>query len=206
MSLVQGKEALFDEVFDSQKNFRVLLDSMSRPGEVFMLKEHCFDKFPEYFNPHVLTILKTLCDNNVTLFSCSRSFQNYLQINTGAELTDSANTSDYALFDGSEYYLCFTGVNTGTQEFPENSTTAILTVRSLAEGLCPDFCEDTLILRMKGPGIKYINTLFVNGLDCRYASSFISINRGFPQGFDMILVDLEGRIACLTRTTRLEVA
>lgn len=54
------KEASFDEVFDSQRCFKILMDAMSRPGQVFRLQEHHFSKSPEGFNSNILTILKTL--------------------------------------------------------------------------------------------------------------------------------------------------
>ena len=200
------KESLFDEVFDSQKNFRILLDAMSRPGKVVSLHPHSFGRFPQGFNPHVLTLMKTLCDNNVTIFTYDRTYQNYLQANTGSEPVDNPAMADYALFGGRRYSGGFSKLKTGTPEFPEDSTTTIVTVDSLAEGVCGDFSDNTLVLRLKGPGIKHSNTLFINGLDSEYAAVFSSLNRAFPLGLDLILADTEGRISCLARTTRLEVA
>lgn len=200
------KEALYDEVFDSQKNFRVLLDAMSRPGKVASLHPHRFGKFPEGFNPHVLTLMKTLCDNSVTIFSHDKSYEDYLQANTGAETVSSPAMADYALFGGLRYSGAFARLKTGVPEFPEDSATAIVTVDSLAAGACGDFCDDTLALRLKGPGIKNSNTLFINGMDGEYAAVFSNLNRVFPLGLDLILADPEGRISCLTRTTKLEVA
>jgi alpha-D-ribose 1-methylphosphonate 5-triphosphate synthase subunit PhnH len=201
------KEALFDEVFHSQKNFRVLMDGMSRPGKIFKLNKHCFSKSPEGFNANVLTILKTLGDNNVT-FSMgnfkSDVLQRYIEVNTGMVSVES-NEAYYVLFDWEEFDKNICYINTGTLEFPENSATVIISAESILNGQYEGRFIDNVEIHMTGPGIKDINTVTIVGLDKNYIKSIVEANSVFPLGIDAIFVDNEGNIACMPRTTKAEV-
>lgn len=59
---------------------------------------------------------------------------------------------------------------------------------------------------MKGPGIKDINIVTVAGLDKKYVQYVMEINAVFPLGIDLILVDDEGNMICMPRTTEAEVS
>lgn len=201
------KEASFDEVFDSQSNFRILMDGMSRPGKIYKLNRHNFSKSPEGFNANVLTVLKTLGDNSIT-FSLggfnNEAIQSYIEINTGMAPAE-IDKADFALFDGSEFSQGICSVNTGTLEFPENSATVIIAVDSILCGQHIDTFTYTAELHMTGPGIKDKNTVVIAGLDKKYVMNISEANTVFPLGIDVIFVDGEGNITCMPRTTKAEV-
>ena len=198
------KEASFDEVFDSQRNFRTLMDGMSRPGKIFKLYKHNFLKSPEGLNPNVLTVLKTLGDNNITFSHNNETVERYIEINTGM-LPDEIDKADYVLFDGKEFNQSICSVNTGSLEFPENSATVIITVESILSGLYKNTFMNKTELHMTGPGVKDRNIVTVEGLDKKYLKSISEINSVFPLGIDVIFVDTEGNITCMPRTTKAEV-
>lgn len=209
------KEINFNEVFDSQWCFRILTDSMSKPGRLFRLEQYIFPGAPEGFNPGMLTVLKTLGDNTVS-FSAGNYHNNvhrYVELNTGMQLAEIEH-ADYILFRGTEYDQSFCAVNEGSLEFPEDSATVIIAVKRVFRGQQPEngscgspCCSgEQLVLHMTGPGIKDMNRVSVTGFDALYLSNLADKNAIFPLGIDMIIVDEEGNIICIPRTTKVEVA
>jgi alpha-D-ribose 1-methylphosphonate 5-triphosphate synthase subunit PhnH len=205
---VRVREVGFDEVFDSQATFRVLLDSMSRPGKVSQLPRCAYQAPPRGFCPPALTLLKTLCDHRVS-FSIGGAHARaewirYLEVNLATPFTIVEN-ADYVLFDGASYDGGFSRLNRGSREFPESSATALLCVLQVSQE--PHDTESPVCdLVLAGPGVKDTIRLSVAGLDPAYATERQKANRHFPLGVDLFLLDPEGRVAGIPRTSTVEVA
>lgn len=201
------KEAAFDDVYDSQKNFRILMDAMSRPGEIFKLCDNYFSNTPQELNSNFLTILKTLGDNTVS-FSLgnmeSEAIKKYIEVNTGMEFMY-LSEADYVLFRGWEFDESFFELNLGTYEFPERSATVIVETENILSGVFKESFRSKVEITMRGPGIKDKNIVTICGLDKKYAEGLGDINSMFPLGIDVIFVDSEGNLTCVSRTTKLEV-
>ncbi len=202
------REVGFDEVFDSQATFRALLDSLSSPGKVCQIPRCAYQAPPPGFCPPALSILKTLCDHRVS-FSIGGEIARadwirYLEVNLATPFRIIEN-ADYVMFDGGAYDAGFARMNRGSLEFPESSATALLCVLKVsrdgedAEGPACD-------LVLSGPGVKVQATLSFSGLDPAFAVERQKANRHFPLGVDLFLVDAEGRVAAIPRTSTLEVA
>lgn len=201
------KEAAFDEVVDSQRSFKTLMDAMSRPGQLYRLQEHHFSKAPENFNPNILTVLKTLGDNNITFSSCNlkdETVQRYIEVNTGV-IPAEVNEADYILFDGGKFDGNICSAKAGSLEFPENSATVIFAVKRILCGQYKGNDMDRIELHMKGPGIKDVNIVTIIGLDKKFVQGTIEMNSVYPLGIDLIFVDEEGSIICMPRTAKAEV-
>ncbi|MBZ4653819.1 MAG: phosphonate lyase system protein PhnH [Peptococcaceae bacterium] len=202
------KETGFNIVFDSQQVFRLLMDAMSRPGKINKLADYGFTRIPSGFNPYVLALLKTLSDNTVT-FSIAgdrkEPWESYLEINTGAKL-ESVNQADFVVFQGPIFSQDILTIKRGTLEFPEDSATAIISVDSLGEKEDSILTAPASTFTMRGPGIKDFIILNIGGLDKRFGQALAEVNAIFPLGIDIIMVDVEGQLACIPRTTQVEVA
>ena len=111
----------FDEVFDSQKTFRVLLDSMSRPGRLYNIPERDHGEAPDGLNPFLVTILKTLCDNRVSFSvpggSPRDAWISYLSWNCEAPFMP-PERADFVLCEGTRFSPDFASLKRGTLEFP----------------------------------------------------------------------------------------
>lgn len=205
---VQGlKEADFDEVYDSQKNFRILMDSMSRPGEVFKLCSNNFINAPIGFNSNFLTILKTLGDNTVSFNLANmknEEIQKYIEVNTGMNAANLSD-ADYVLFKGWEFDEGILELNLGSFEFPEKGATAIIETENILRGEFRESFRSKVEITMRGAGIEDRNIVSICGLDKRYIEELENINSMFPIGVDVIFIDSEGNLTCLCRTTKLEV-
>jgi alpha-D-ribose 1-methylphosphonate 5-triphosphate synthase subunit PhnH len=202
------RESGFDDVFDSQAVFRMLLDSMSRPGKICRLPSHPYKAPPQGFCPPALSILKTLCDHRVTFsiggVHARAEWIRYLEVNLASSFRN-VEKADYVLLDGASYDGAFALLNRGSVEFPESSATALLSVTALAEGV--DSSEAPICdLVLTGPGVDGKTRLSVSGLDPAYAAERSRTNRHYPLGIDLFLVDPEGRVAGIPRTSTVETA
>ncbi|MGA2615058.1 MAG: phosphonate C-P lyase system protein PhnH [Spirochaetia bacterium] len=201
------RETAFDEVFDSQATFRVLLDSLSRPGTIRILPLRPYESAPAGFCPPALSILKTMCDHRVS-FSVGSSglrpdWVSYLSMNLATPFRH-VDVADYVLFEGERFDADFTRLNRGTPEFPEFSATALLCVGRLSEEGDPG--RAGYALRLSGPGVKDAAILSVTGLDPRYLEERSKANMFYPMGIDLLLVDKDGRVAGIPRTSSAEPA
>lgn len=201
------KESSFDDVYDTQHNFRALMDAMSRPGTIFKLKKHGFSLNQRLFNPNILTVLKTLGDKNVTFCLGTiydEEYTTYIEINTGMRPV-AIEYADYAVFYGKFYDDAISRVNTGTLEFPESSSCVIISVEKILEGAGLESAAGHKLIKMKGPGIKDASKISLTGFDLKFARMITKLNAAFPLGTDVIFAGEDGNIACMPRTSMIEV-
>lgn len=176
---------------DAQANFREALDCLSRPGSIGKLTSAAF---PAPRARHAYALLLALADQEVSIAVSGgdETLARFASLGTGSRQAD---------WQKALYVLCLQDpdeqlltLRRGTDELPEDGATAILCVQSLAEG------QD---LRLSGPGIDGNVSLSVSGLS---ATSVVARNQAcesYPLGIDLFLVDPEGRLAGIPRTTRI---
>jgi alpha-D-ribose 1-methylphosphonate 5-triphosphate synthase subunit PhnH len=201
------REIGFDEVFDSQATFRALLDSMSRPGKICHLPLRPYQAPPNGLCPPALTILKTLCDHRVS-FSLGVGNETpelirYLEVNLATPFQP-VEKADYVLFDGAGFDARFSRLNCGSLEFPEKSATALICVTRLSAGQ-GEREGPSCSLVLTGPGVKEKARLSAAGLDPGYVTERQKTIRYFPMGVDLFLVDSEGKVAGIPRTSAVEI-
>jgi alpha-D-ribose 1-methylphosphonate 5-triphosphate synthase subunit PhnH len=201
------RETAFDDVFDSQKIFRVLMESMSRPGSIHRFAPIQYAGTPNGFNPFVLSVLKTLCDTNVTFAIVDepcRDWTRYVERNTATRITSPRN-ADYVVCLGNRMPDCFPLVKRGTLEYPERGATVLLVVESIRHTLSGEMTRPCGILRMEGPGIKGTRVIALSNLDVEYIHTLARSNTHPPMGIDTFFVDTEGNISGAPRSARMEV-
>ncbi|MGO9412484.1 MAG: phosphonate C-P lyase system protein PhnH [Spirochaetia bacterium] len=200
------RETAFDEVFDSQATFRVMLDCLSRPGNIRTVPARPYELAPAELCPPVLSLLKTVCDHRVSFSIGSPASRPdwvaYLEMNLSTPFRQ-VNEAEYALFEGGTFDPDFSRLNRGTLEFPESSATAFICVQRLSDEKPSGVPSREL--RVKGPGVRDLTVLSVTGLDARYLEERSEANRFYPLGIDLFLVDAEGRVAGIPRTSAVEV-
>jgi len=203
---IQLKEKQFDEVFDSQAIFRNLIDAVARPGRIYTLDKIAFEHTPVDLNPFVLSVFRTLCDNNVLIGGAgfNEGWLEYLRINT-ATLLAAIDEADYLLFDGTLFAEDFSRLNVGDLEFPEVGATVVLLVKTLSDENGERSDSELLTLKMKGPGIKNETFLRITGLDIKYIETSNHLKEFYPMGVDLILLDTSGKIAAIPRSIKVEV-
>jgi alpha-D-ribose 1-methylphosphonate 5-triphosphate synthase subunit PhnH len=192
---------VIDLVQDTAKSYRKLLDSFSRPGEIFSLADYTknIDIETPFFDSTLL-ISYILLDGEVSYNIVDP------KVRESKDLISRLTYSNLKSFEQSDYiFLTLNGdqelkkeailqSKVGSFENPHKSATIICEVESLFEG-------DSYIL--KGPGIKTQNKIHLN-----FLNDWLKIrnfkNKEFPLGIDMIFIDREDNLMSIPRTTEMK--
>ncbi len=189
--------------FESQYVFRLLLDSMARPGKINELRRRisCKDSFPQE-HLTVMAVAGTLLDSEVTfapLGGKMKELAPHISLLTESRVAE-PEEADFLLSDGlypATEILC---ARRGTLLFPEGGATIILEVEELlADGTDAD--TDVIV---EGPGVPEKRYFSVRGLFPENLAFVQEANEEFPLGVDAILVSRSNRVACLPRSVRFE--
>jgi alpha-D-ribose 1-methylphosphonate 5-triphosphate synthase subunit PhnH len=164
-----------DPVGQAQASFRAVLDAMARPGTLVQAGQGLIPPAP--LDPATGAVLLTLVDHetSVWLDTASAGARDWIAFHCGAGFTDAWPQADFAL---ALALPDLTTLSPGTHEQPETAATLILQVGSLTEGAR---------YRLRGPGLRAINTLLVSGLPADFVEIWQRNRAGFPLGVDLVL-------------------
>jgi alpha-D-ribose 1-methylphosphonate 5-triphosphate synthase subunit PhnH len=202
----------YDEVFDSQKHYRTLLDCLARPGLIGQLDDVMLDVPPFYNRATALTLL-TLFGGDTTYALVQSEAQasaapvapdcGFIRRETGAKAVPVDQADFLILFDAAVLPQ-LTNVRIGTLSYPDLGATAIVQV----EGISPAPMQGSLRLRLTGPGIETETIVFVSGAAAEFFAARAHLNHEFPMGLDIVLTcDSLSAGPCvlgLPRTTRVD--
>ncbi len=184
----------FDEVLDTQKVFRLLLEAMANPGRRCSIKEQSQKLYGK--QPALLAVAMTLLDNGIS-FSAPNNPELTEQI---VLLTHARETSpgraDYIFLSSEEVlFECMVAAKDGTLENPHESATIIL-AKPTGEA------EHTLTIR--GPGVDgqqrvYMPAVVSRALTCRTQQGY-----EYPRGIDLIFLFPGDEVCCVPRLVRME--
>jgi alpha-D-ribose 1-methylphosphonate 5-triphosphate synthase subunit PhnH len=185
-----------DKVLSAQTTFRSVMDAMARPGSV-----HCIASasgMPPGMMRGTAAIALTLFDHDTPLWLDPRMSEaaevaKWLKFHTSAPVVTDPSICSFALIGNAGALPALDRFSFGTNEYPDRSTTLILQVESLREGLAFELC---------GPGIDGTAVLqaTIEPLDL---FARLAINTAlFPRGIDVVLV-ADDAIVAIPRTTRL---
>lgn len=184
-----------EPVFHAQSVFRMLMDGMARPGTVNAI-------IPEVEPPAPLgmaagALALTLCDHDTPVWMtqglAKSALGEWLRFHTGAPLTREKAEARFAFAEANAPLSSFGLFSTGTQEYPDRSTTLILEVAALDKGRA---------LTLTGPGIKDRATIAPLGLPETFLRQWTENRSLFPRGIDLVLTS--GRqMLCLPRTCQI---
>ena len=181
-------------VFDSQSTFKQVMDAMARPGSIAEITVAAAPPSP--MGPAAGAIALTLADHD-TLVHLSPAMieagvQSWLAFHTGALVTDDRNEAAFAFVEAGGQMPPLSTFASGTQDYPDRSTTIVLELTDLTGG------EP---LELVGPGIDGAMEIAPSGLpqhfDCMWRENVAL----FPRGVDLILA-AGTKILCLPRTTK----
>jgi alpha-D-ribose 1-methylphosphonate 5-triphosphate synthase subunit PhnH len=174
-----------------QSVFRALINCMSRPGTIGSLPLNTLQSSP---NPAVTAIVRCLVDHEVSfsVVNGDRVFSEQLLRFTGSRQAE-PDSADFIIEMDPTSIDAVNSAKIGTDEFPNESATVIVSVDSLASG--------PLTIHLTGPGVKSRRSLPVRGVTSAVVRAISDRNQDFPLGIDVVLVDADGRIACIPRTS-----
>jgi alpha-D-ribose 1-methylphosphonate 5-triphosphate synthase subunit PhnH len=211
------REVLYDEVFDGQKHYRSILDSMARPGKINRLEPVRLEpvrlepvrlepvrlETPPGLNTASALVAFALMDADSTfdVVNMPHGEGPYLSSNTNARRTE-VEDAHFIFARANEAPDFLDAADCGSLLYPDTSATLILQVGHAAATPLPDAWRLTL----EGPGIHGRTDLYVQGVNTDLLLALQARNAEFPLGLDAILtfVDSMGApcAAALPRTTR----
>ena len=185
-----------EPVFESQATFKLLMDCMARPGTIGSIEARSNPPAP--MRPGAGAIALTLCDHDTPVHLSSvmieAGVQGWLAFQTGALITGERTEAAFAFFEQDAAIPPLSTFSTGTQEYPDRSTTVVLELPSLTDGA---------ELRLSGPGIDGETIIAPAGLPPHFADMWRENAALYPRGVDVVLVS--GRdMLCLPRTSIIE--
>lgn len=185
----------FDEVFDSQKMFRIILEAMANPGRVLCVEEFQNKLFGE--QPGLLAVAMTLLDASVSFHAFENSqLSEQILLLTHAR-PQSAAQGDF-LFAASEKEMeaAILQAKCGTLEDPHKSATLVV----LLEEEQP--CR---ALQLRGPGVDGTIEIQVPETVVRAIRLREDQRYEYPTGIDFIFLNHRGELWCLPRLVKGEV-
>lgn len=180
-----------DNVHDTQRAFRALLDALSRPGQVHTLGAELAEVA---LGGAMACLLLSLCDDETPVWWQGEEpvLQNWLRFHTGAAVTDQPNTATFAVLNRIESGLSLGDFALGTAASPELSSTLLIDLPALSGG--PE-------LEWQGPGIERVQRVGLQGLPADFWLQWERNHALFPQGVDIIFTCGDSVLG-LPRTTQ----
>ncbi len=196
-------ELNYDIVFDAQEHFRLLLDSMSRPGKI--------NTFPslEIFPPEGLNHAAALTgfallnpDANYFIAGENQeAIAEYLLINTASQSAE-ISTADYVFIPEAWFGDDLYEARTGTPTYPEDSATFI----AGCELISGQPHGQSIKLTLRGPGVNGEAEVFVSGLSPDLLEFVKEQNSEYPLGLDLIIADRYNNVIGIPRSNKFSYA
>lgn len=191
------------ETHVAQRAFRQVLEAFARPGTVGQID--AFPKsgetapVPDYFE----TAVRLFVDQAVTFCAvgaASHDVACWLTVQTHAKQVQTQE-ADFVLVPATSdaiHVEAIAQAKPGTLEEPEKGAMVVLLVDSISEVPAKGLTR----LGLSGPGIEKTAELYVSQAEWAHARAERADE--YPCGIEILLVDGEGNVAALPRTTRIE--
>jgi alpha-D-ribose 1-methylphosphonate 5-triphosphate synthase subunit PhnH len=185
----------------NQKNYRSLLQSLSRPGRVVRLAD--LDGVPP--PSAAMAIAECLLDSEVGFCATGSAFAHGLQRAiaeaTGAR-TECLEAADFVFFSEGDSRGGVHRAKRGRSEFPEEGATLVYCLESP-----PAQVSDRFRVRLTGPGIPEPSGIApeMPGIPVQAFQDLMIVNADYPLGVDAFFVRPNGELMGLPRSTRIRV-
>lgn len=195
------RELTYDPVFDAQTHFRLLMDSMARPGKLNTLNGVTITP-PTSLNPASALVGLALLNADVTYYAAENAavIADYFVTNTTSHPAP-VELADFVFLRGNQASEALEDAKVGTLSYPETNAFVVIDVETIS----PEPMPDSLALTLIGPGVKGETTVFVRGLNPDLLLTIRQKNAEYPLGLDTILTDSTGQICCIPRSNQFTV-
>jgi alpha-D-ribose 1-methylphosphonate 5-triphosphate synthase subunit PhnH len=190
------REVNYNEIFDAQVHFRIILDCMARPGKV-----NNFGKItvhsPDNLHPASALVAFALLNRDVSFYANKNNSEiaEYFIVNTYSKPSAIKN-ADFVFINGTDDGKILLETNTGLLEYPEKSATVIIDVDNIYD--VPK--DQTHEIILKGPGVESEKRVYIRNISDHILQSVKEQNAEYPLGIDVILTDSVGNVMCIPRT------
>ncbi|HEY4325573.1 MAG TPA: phosphonate C-P lyase system protein PhnH [Mucilaginibacter sp.] len=193
------REINYDEVFDAQEQFRLLLDSMAHPGKINLLPD--MDVVPPTgLNKGSALIAFALLNTDVSFHASgvnSKEISSYIALNTTSQPV-TVHDADFIFIGGLHHEGILFEAKTGNLPYPEESATFIIDVETTSQ----EAIDDAILIVLKGPGIKTEERVYIKGIQAELLAAVKEQNTEFPLGVDLMITDQQNRVICIPRSNQ----
>ncbi|MEA5551218.1 phosphonate C-P lyase system protein PhnH [Anabaena cylindrica UHCC 0172] len=182
-----------DQIHDSQRTFRALLDANARPGTAYLITANL--TIPQGLNSGCAAACLTLFDLDVQVWlqpNFEPQVKAWLLFHTGCRFTTQPEQADFAVIQNMDKFIELSNFNSGTPEKPETSTTLLIQIKSLSAG-------ETVVLT--APGILE-QQIITPTIPLHFWKFWAKNHQIYPLGLDAFLFT-ENSVIGLPRTTKL---
>jgi alpha-D-ribose 1-methylphosphonate 5-triphosphate synthase subunit PhnH len=184
-----------EPVFHAQSVFKRMMDAMARPGTIQTVAPDAEPPAPLGIAAGAIAL--TLCDHDTPVWLApalaKSAAPQWLGFHTGAPVTAEKAEARFAFVDEGASLSSFGLFASGTQEYPDRSTTIVIELPDLEGGRR---------LALMGPGIKTVTDVAPLGLPERFLHLWTENRALFPRGVDIVLTS-GSRFLCLPRTIKI---
>jgi alpha-D-ribose 1-methylphosphonate 5-triphosphate synthase subunit PhnH len=179
-------------VMEAQSTFRAIMDATASPGRPIPIAG--IAGAPRSLLPSTAAIVLTLLDHDAPLWidDPADDVLNWIRFHTSAPIVTNAADAAFAIVTHAQSLPPLASFNPGTLDYPDVSTTVIVQVETLTDGVP---------LTLAGPGIKGRHT-FAPAPTPSDLTQQLGANRAlFPRGIDLLFVSASD-VAALPRSVR----
>lgn len=192
-----------DPVHDAQGCFRAVMNAMARPATRQAIDTGALTP-PAPLTPVAAAIALTLIDYDTPVWldkplMASEGVKQFLRFHTGAPIVSEPVEAAFALVSAPEAMIPLASFNQGSLEYPDRSTTVILTGQNFGTG---QGAGTGAAVMLEGPGLKDPTLFRTAPVPPVFWDQVIANNRQFPRGIDLIFAGAT-EVAALPRSTRI---
>jgi alpha-D-ribose 1-methylphosphonate 5-triphosphate synthase subunit PhnH len=190
--------AFADPVFDSQRNFRELLQAMARPAAPRRLP--VLPPSPAPIAPAAMAIVLTLCDaaTSVWLQQPDEAAVRHVRFHAGLKWMEQPQDADFALITDPLSMPPLDVFARGDARYPDRSASLIVQAAGIRAGSPAEKGAN----RFAGPGIADVQAVAIDGLPPGFWQQRAVLAAQLPLGIDLFFVAGQ-HVLALPRTTRL---
>ncbi|MBN2547311.1 MAG: phosphonate C-P lyase system protein PhnH [Spirochaetes bacterium] len=196
-------DKIFDIVHDSQKVFSIILKAFSFPGRIFKIPEIdflCDYELQKYIAVFGLTLLDFETTFHVIDDSTDSLFKKYIIKNSQAEYSGLSD-ADFIFVINTYLSDSINNIKKGSLIDPSKSAVLVY----LLENIADTSKGSEYTVKLSGPGIKEKKYLHLNNFKECEIKKWISVNKEFPLGVDIVLISKNGEIAAIPRSIKIEI-
>ena len=192
------RETNYDHLFESQKQYRLLLDCMAKPGVIANLDADI--NVPDGLNKTSALVGFALLNSDVSFCNTINQevLDTYFIINTSATPAES-DVADFIFVNGEKPDVKKVSMaKIGLPAYPELGAFVIIDVKQISASPL----QGGVKLMLEGPGVKDTKDIYVGGISIELLEVILERNIEYPLGVDTIITDKSGAVFCIPRSNK----
>lgn len=193
------REINYDHLFESQKQYRIILDCMAKPGTIAVLDADI--NTPNEINKASVLVGFALMNSDVTFnnsYTLKEEINSYFLLNTSSSPVE-ADHADFIFISGTQENTdVIEQAKLGLPEYPEHGAFVVIDTTKISKTIL----ENGVKITLEGSGVKDTENVYIEGLSTTILDALAGKNIEYPLGVDVIFTDKQGAILCMPRSNK----